>query len=699
MNVLLRRIAAINKVKPPQEAPAPSISPEQVREKLKGRGRITSGSDIERILGLPIIEPLDIGEREEFNRNHLLARSFDKGFRLFDIQADALAAFEMTGGLFGGIGVGWGKTLLTLMIAQTAYVDRGCRKIMLQIPSQVYIQLMQKDIRWARGIIPMSYPIYALGGRSRAARVQMATSGRDGLYILPYSLLSVPDTRELIDGIMPELVIADEAQNLANRRAARTRRVMEYINDHTPLGVAVSGTLTRKGVADYYHLMRWCCGMVSPLPLIQSTAFEWGEIIDSDASQINEESPITPDSSGTLHQIIQWARREFPKDPLHNTVAGFRRAYNRRMTTSPSVVCSSDAEIGTSLIIHNTPVAKYKEAEGWTVLNELITQVDELWVTPNGDEIEYAIHCWKWLNELSAGFYNQLTWPTEEKVALSKQVDDSEAEALLLMSMEAHTAHQHMARMMRMFFDQEDSPLDTPMLVANDMARNGSENVPQELYSAWSEWHALLFEGMPERESTAVRVCSYKIDAAVEWAKSLRKGGLIWYYHQEVGRWIYEQLRVHGVDVLHCPAGNEHNGTIIDLANQSKMVVASISAHGTGKNLQHFSEQFIIQWPRSAGDAEQMLGRTHRNGQMADELIVNLCKTLPFDAINFGACLNDALYVHQTMGNKQKIIYAGYDPLPEVFPTSVLRQRGLETRVLTSEQERILRERFDMGSD
>jgi len=224
--------------------------------------------------------------------------------------------------------------------------------------------------------------------------------------------------------------------------------------------------------------------------------------------------------------------------------------------------------------------------------------------------------------------------------------------------------------------------------------------VGEELYEQWRKWKDLDFEGRPERDSTAVRLCSYKINAMVLWAQNLRKdskkdrGALIWVHNQEIGRWAVEALQEAGLPVLHCPAGEVSNKAIRDPKNGNKFVVASISAHGTGKNLQHFQHCYILQWPRNAKKAEQLLGRHHRNGQKADQLIVVTNNTVEFDRQNFAATLNDSLYIHQTTGSRQKLMYATYDPLPMIFPAAVLRQRGFENRMLNEVQQAGLNERF-----
>ena len=164
-----------------------------------------------------------------------------------------------------------------------------------------------------------------------------------------------------------------------------------------------------------------------------------------------------------------------------------------------------------------------------------------------------------------------------------------------------------------------------------------------------------------------------------------------------MGAWVHEALVAAGVDALLCEAGDVGTQRILDHGNVGKIMVASINGHGTGKNLQHFRNQIFLQWPRNCKIAEQTLGRLHRNGQEADEIVVELMNTTGFDAENFAATLNDAIYVQQTTGNRQKLIYGRHDPLPTIIPSHVLRERGFQNRALDVNQARALEERFGKG--
>lgn len=652
-------------------------------------------AEILRICNLPVAQAMADYQLELFSQTHIQAHAYQAGFRLLRVQAEGLAEFERLGGLFAPIPVGDGKTLLSLMIADFAY-RAGCRKIILHIPPHVLIQLMQIDIPWARNRVPLGLPIMTLGGRPAKERRALAKSKRNGLYIVPYSMLSTKDTSDILDFIEPQLVIADEAHALGGD-SARTKRFMKCFEKFGFRLAAMSGTITSKSILDYWHLIQIALREGNPLPNSSHMVHEWAEILDAPQGGAGmSENVIPAAAAGPIMPLVDWARRNFPKQKYTEDIAGFRKAYHDRLHSAPGVVGSSATGVGTSLCIHTVARQHPEQAEHWAELQKHILNVETLWVTPNGDELEHAIHKWKWLYELTAGFYNELTWPSAEEFASRHNLSNDQSSEILEKAKHHHLAGQAYARLLRDFLNSAYRPhLDTPFLVGQDMMRHADEHVPAELYEAWREWKDLDFEGRPDRDSRAVRVCDYKITQAVEWAAALPKntGALLWVFHQEAGRWLTERLHEAGIDTLHCPAGAAANASIINQANAHRKLVVSMSAHGTGKNLQHFQEQWFVQWPRSAEQAEQVLGRTHRTGQRADELVINTNTTTEFDSLNFAACLNDSLYLHQTMG-RQKLIYANYAPLPRIFPPAVLRQRGFENVLLTAEQERALHDKF-----
>ena len=697
--------------------PAPTL------ERLKARREAVgiapgSCSEVTRICDLPIRSPMSEEDLEAFQRTHILARAYDDGFRFWRIQAEAIRAYEETGGLFGAIGVGWGKTLITQVIADLAR-RKGIRKIVLLVPPEVVPQLVQIDFPSASTKVPLSYQLHVLAGRNKRDRKTICSSNRSGLYVFPYSLLSQPDGEDNLRRIDPKLVICDEAHNLANlTRSARARRLMAFVADNEPEGVCVSGTMTGKSIMDYYHLIKWCLGTSSPLPNTKHVANEWAEAIDSTA--------IVASRSGPLAPLVKWAKANYPKEEVTEDLAGFRKAYKLRLRSTPGVVSSGDASVGASLIIHNSPV-NGEGVEGFDQIQALMKQVVNDMKSPDGDEIDHAMHAHRWLNELSGGFYNRLTWPDEHDLAQRLKRPVREVREVLDLAKVQYSVKQEYHSTMRRWISQRGGRnMDTPLLVTSDMARFKHKHVGRELYQIWCDSHdmddalteAVLEAGMHPgsprelakkvarslREAEFIRVCPYKVNAAVEWAAALKKseGGVIWVWHQGLGQWVYELLcaRLGRGRILHCPAGDESNVEILRPENGKKIAVASLAAHGTGKNLQHWHQQYYLQWPRSAKLAEQSLGRTHRNGQKASEVWAHTNHSLPFDRGNFGACLTDACYIHQTTGNRQKLIYGTYSPeMPKIASPLVLRERGYQNHQLTAEQLRFMRERFGSLED
>lgn len=674
----------------PIDMPTDSMTLKRIADR---GGDYNTHVDIRRVCDLPVVMPMTPDEHDFFNQEYLLSHAYYDGFRLFDVQAESVNAFRELGGLFAPIGVGWGKTLICWMASNIAFTEQGRQKILHLVPPRLVHQLVTRDIRFARGHVPINFPIHVVAGLGPKARRGLCQSGKKGSYIFPYSLLSQKDMHELIEMIDPDLIICDEAHMLANKGSARTRRLLKYISHRQPAGVCLSGTITSKSIKEYHHLIQWCLGSFSPLPQSVGMAEEWASVIDADATK---ESENVTTASAPMAPLVDWARRMFPAEEFKIDVPGFRKAYKMRLNYSKGVVCSGDSEIGTSLMINNEKVIEYDQCEGWQELEGLMSMVADDYITPNGDEIEHAIHTWKWLYELSAGFYNELTWPTPEVLSDRRRIDPAAAEDVIERSQYHHNLGQVYAKLLKDWLPTAPQGVDTPLTAGQYMAQHGTEctnTIPPQVYQAWLEWKHADFEGRIDRDGRAVRVCPFKVDPAVDQAMGWQEhgqGGLIWVHHKEMGRWIHEALAQKGVYSELGPSDEIVENEIYN----NRVMILSLSRYSDGKNLQHFQNQRVVQWPRQAKKAEQFLGRCHRNGQKADELTVTTSNTLEFDYMTFAACLNDALYIHQTTGVRQKLIYSDYEPAPKIFPASVLRQRGLENKILTFEQQKLLTDKF-----
>ena len=95
--------------------------------------------------------------------------------------------------------------------------------------------------------------------------------------------------------------------------------------------------------------------------------------------------------------------------------------------------------------------------------------------------------------------------------------------------------------------------------------------------------------------------------------------------------------------------------------NGKRSIVASINAHREGKNLQDsFSRNLVITVMPDAGGLEQVIGRTHREGQPEDEVTFEfyLHTTELKDALEKAQLR--AKYVQETTGSAQKLCYGSW---------------------------------------
>lgn len=672
-------------------------------KRAEGVARTSStDQEIRRILDLPVVGTLTSEELEAFNQIELLPEAFKDGFRLFPVQAEAVLAYDKCQGLFAPVGVGHGKALMSVMIASRAYL-RGIGKIILFNPPSTIAQFKHQVLPWARTKVPISCPFIYLDGKGPKQRQRLAQQASNGVYVMPYSLLSQPDSEDFLEALAPELLIFDEAHYIKARKRARTRRVMKYITTAKPQTVYLSGTMTQKSILDYHHLITSSLHNRSPLPLPASIAESWAASVDAGA----ESEPSGQPRGAALRPLVSWARGNGLDVP--ENLIGARRAYRFRLTSAPGVVSTPDDDIGVSLLVRNLPVPDFKDPVAhpeWETLNKHMQAVDQDWISPSGDEINHAFHKWRYLDELSAGFYHLLEWPTAEALSERRRISHPEAAELIERAVVHHDALQDYNKVLRKFLSRHHiRGLDTPMLVGRHLSTEGAKGIPgygPELFEAWTMAKSLEFPNMPERQGRPIRVSPYKIKHAANWAREIKPkgaGALIWYHHQAVGKWLVEELTEAGFEVLHCPAGEMSNRVLARVENHKhKLIVISLSAHSEGKNLQAIQEQFYVQFPRVSRVAQQSIGRTHRSGQTADELIVTKCDTTEFDQMNFAACLVDATYQHGSGGNRQKLVYATYESLPRMFPPEFLLERGLEVARLDAQERKLLTEKFGSGN-
>jgi len=426
----------------------------------------------------------------------------------------------------------------------------------------------------------------------------------DRLHIVAYSELSLAHKADILDQIKPDLIVADEAHRLRRRESARTKRFLRFMkaNPGTRF-VALSGTMTSRSIKDYAHLVELALRKGSPLPRGYRELTDWADALD-----------VVPDG-------FEAKRKPGALVLLCDGDESIRSGFRRRLVETPGVVATTEGAVGTSLYLRRC------SPEVPDIVDEALDKLRKTWAIGD-DEIEDPMRLAAVARQLACGFYYEWLWP-------DGVVDTEWLEA-----------RNNWNRCVRNFLVRRSrAGLDSPLLIFNACAR-GDKGMGPEMLAAHTAWVAV--KDRPEPETVPVWLSRYIIDYAATWSTLQELPGIIWYEHKAVEA----ELRRTGLPVF-------GGGQDAELAQSTAVVVcASAFAHGTGKNLQRYANNLLLTPPANGARIEQLIGRTHRPGQEADEVYVDLCMQTDENIAAFVSALKDAAYIEETQGQKQKILYA-----------------------------------------
>jgi hypothetical protein len=103
--------------------------------------------------------------------------------------------------------------------------------------------------------------------------------------------------------------------------------------------------------------------------------------------------------------------------------------------------------------------------------------------------------------------------------------------------------------------------------------------------------------------------------------------------------------------------GLDANGNSIE-DYDGKCAILSIEANREGRNLQRFSRNLVVSPPQQGDRWQQLLARTHRDGQDADEVICDVVISCAEHADAMRIALSDAQYQEDITGDHQKLLLA-----------------------------------------
>jgi len=426
------------------------------------------------------------------------------------------------------------------------------------------------------------------------------------LSLLTYEKLSVVGGLKVLDQLEPDVIICDEAHAIKNTGGPRARRIKRYMRDHPEtVFVAMSATFMNRTMDDYWHIIRWCLPRTAPLPFAMNDYIEWREALDQNV-QIRRDP-------GILVNIHPAAEGETP-------LVKARDAFARRLAETPGVVVSRDKGPGMALTIRAiTPEINREKIE------PAVRQLRDFWRVPDGTPYDTALEHWRHTGEvINCGLWYRWNPPAPYEW-LEKRLEWS--------------------RFCRAKCGGRGT-IDTPGQLANAIVSGRIDD--GGIYAAWKAMEPTF---IPNPE--AVWIDDALVHFAAEWLRKHR--GLCWVDHREFGNRLEE---VSGVPYF-TNGGLDRRGLPIE--SHKGAAILSLQSNRLGRNLQAWHRNLIMYHPPNGRLWEQTLGRTHREGQKADEVIFEI----PIISIEqwkeMCKAREDAGYIQEMTKQPQKLMYATWD--------------------------------------
>lgn len=434
------------------------------------------------------------------------------------------------------------------------------------------------------------------------------------IQIISYEFLGREGAQNYLDMVKPDMLICDEAHRTKNQLAGVTRRIDRYRTAYQEKHgkrlpyVAMSGTLIKDDISDFSHLAYWALGDCSPCPIDDGTLLEWSTVLAPQARNPLREVDPGPMLALTMpSEIAEHGERD-----------AVRRGFQRRLLATAGVVASRDGSLGTALYVD---AIEYDVNEA---TKKNFKTLRDLWETPDGWALTMAADINRHAYELALGFH--YIW--------DPRPPDDWLEA-----------RRQWAKFVRETIADSDV-LDTEKVVATACQRG---QLPDREFLAWSNIRKTFLP-----HSKAIWHDDGPIERVAKWAKE--GPGIIWVRHTLFAKRLAKEtgLTYYGAD------GVSDKGEFIEDAPAKNAIIASAKANGTGRNLQKWSRNLHTAWQPSPIDAEQLIGRTHRYGQEADAIYLDVMVGCAEHLRAMRSCVTSAQAIEQTIGHAQKLLRATF---------------------------------------
>jgi hypothetical protein len=465
------------------------------------------------------------------------------------------------------------------------------------------------------------------------------------LQLISYEMLGLVQSADKLNYIRPDLIVADECHMLKNLGAGRTRRVIRYMREHPETKfVGMSGTVMKASVKDFARLLRWALKDHAPIPSTDDEVAVWADALDERVNPLGRRQPNALFDLGPRAEPPALTTTGSVDFSVMSSVDGLtraRRVFQARLLETRGVVASSKTD-GVTCSLRVAALEYQPSSITEQHIGNMRNGVKDShgafivppWTTPDGWTFSEAIEFRMYLRQLALGFHG--VWDPRPPP-------------------EWLTARRDWAVFVRETLS-DSRVLDTELQVANavDAGRLSTRTL--------DAWRAIrdTFTIQPKdiwHDDAALNVCA-------TWMEQSK--GIVWCEHRFFAKKLSEMTGA----AYYGANGLNDRGESITLVKPGKAIIASVQANATGRNLQMFSANLITSCPPSAQTVEQLIGRTHRDGQEADEVTVDILLGCREHHDAFDRALDGARAAADTLGHDQKLL------LSDVCMPDISNRRG-----------------------
>lgn len=568
------------------------------------RTRIPRSQEFERIVALER-RTLTLADAELVAREltpHLREASAPEGTELRPWQAISLLELAAHRGLFAGLPVGQGKTLISWLAPVMLQAKRPVLIVPASLVDKTRADFASYVDTWRA---PNPWPI-----------------------IVTREALSVESGVKLLETLRPDLIMIDECDKFANPKSSASRLIDRYIVEHQDevAVLAMSGTISRKSIKGYAHLLGWTLRDKAPVPNSSGELELWALVLDDHGTR-DVRQPDPGPLGATIAEALEW--------------------YRERLTQTPGVVIVDEDSCDQPLTVRVRLAkedAKLDEEFRLFLKGNLFEGGTRAPLeNPDGMSVSDPLSRWSFDGQAGCGLYLRYKRPGPPQ--------------------EWRDAKRAVSRFVRDRIDESQSTRRPLFTEAPTLRRY--EDHP--IVKAWNEACELYGKKFP---TEAVWLSSSVIESALEWLREDDEPGIVWSGVTEFGEAFATAARL----PYYGPEGKERmSGRGLHVADPRASLVSSWHANMSGFNLQAWRRHLIVHPPQSAKWLEQIFGRAHRAYQdrpVTYDILATSGGTLDL----FETAVSEATRVRVRDAMTQKILRADVQRAsPRVTPSNRYR--------------------------